>query len=209
MGGNLILDILLDNPEKTFSISRFILQPRNHPELLRRWAAQTPEFVISRELLAEEDGRLCEIIVVENALTGGDKAADLFFQDGESSEECDSEESPRVSITGDRGTLLGIRQYRIDAAEELRRRADVSEAVAYELPLSYFTDGVPYAMKFLQKKIRSEEQIIRRIEYSGISAASLKRLKESRERLGAFRRIEDCVGEMFQKGDKNGRYRQD
>ncbi len=25
MGGNLILDILLDNPEKTFSISRFIL----------------------------------------------------------------------------------------------------------------------------------------------------------------------------------------
>ena len=65
MGGNLILNILLDNPEKTFSISRFILQPRNHPELLRRWAAQTPEFVISRELLAEEDGRLCEIIVVE------------------------------------------------------------------------------------------------------------------------------------------------
>ncbi len=209
MGGNLILNILLDNPEKTFSISRFILQPRNHPELLRRWAAQTPEFVISRELLAEEDGRLCEIIVVENALAGGDKAADLFFQDGESSEECDSEESPRVSVAGDRGTLLGIRQDRIDAAEELRRRADVSEAVAYELPLSYFTDGVPYAMRFLQKKIRSEEQIIRRIEDSGISAASLKRLKESRERLGAFRRIEDCVGEMFQKGDKNGRYRQD
>ena len=113
---------------------------------------------------------------MENALAGGDKAADLFFQDGESSEECDSEESPRVSVAGDRGTLLGIRQDRIDAAEELRRRADVSEAVAYELPLSYFTDGVPYAMRFLQKKIRSEEQIIRRIEDSGISAASLKRL---------------------------------
>ncbi len=74
----------------------------------------------------------------------------------------------------------------------------MSEAVAYELPLSYFTDGVPYAMKFLQKN-PFEEQIIRRIEDSGISAASKKRLKESRERLGAFRRIEDCVERCFRK----------
>ena len=174
MGGNLILDILLDCPEKTFSADRFILQPRNHPELLRRWAAETPDFAISRELLAKEEGRLCEIIVVDHT---------------------------DLSCLNEDGALFDSQKERIDAAEELRSRADVSEDIAYELPLLYFIDKVPYAAEFLHGKIRSEEEIIKRIEESGTSEASLKRLKESRERLGAFRRIEECVGEMFQKGE--------
>ena len=80
MGGNLIwiffwIILKRRSPSPVLSFSREIIR-----SFLRRWAAQTPEFVISRELLAEEDGRLCEIIVVENALAGGDKAADLFFK---------------------------------------------------------------------------------------------------------------------------------
>ena len=66
MGGNLIRDILTDDPEKTLRIPRLILQPRNHPELLRIWVRQTPPFTVRQELLAEEDGRLCEIIIAEN-----------------------------------------------------------------------------------------------------------------------------------------------
>lgn len=163
MGGNLIRDILTEDPEKTLRIPRLVLQPRNHPELLRIWVRQTPPFAVRQELLAEEDGRLCEIIIAENTELTDFDAEDL--------------------------------RRRADAAERFRKCAGVPQDMTYELPMVYFSEHIRYGMEFLHRKAEAEERIIRRIEKAGMSQASALRLKESRERLAVFRRIEKCAGE--------------
>ena len=67
MGGILIRDILSDDLEKTKSFSKFILQPRNHSDVLRRWIGEIPWLSVTDESLAKEAGKLCEIITVENS----------------------------------------------------------------------------------------------------------------------------------------------
>lgn len=65
MGGILIRDILADDLEKTKSIPKYILQPRNHGDELRMWIEEVPWLSIRDESLAKEAGRLCEIMTVE------------------------------------------------------------------------------------------------------------------------------------------------
>lgn len=64
MGGILIRDILLNSPGVTKSIDRFILQPMTAQDEIRRWLIDNG-FAITDEVLAVEDHRIYEIIVVE------------------------------------------------------------------------------------------------------------------------------------------------
>lgn len=64
MGGLLIAKILGDDPAKSHSFHRLILQPRTASAELRRWLLDN-EFVITEERLAPEGRRLCEIITAE------------------------------------------------------------------------------------------------------------------------------------------------
>ena len=107
MGGNLILDILLDNPEKTFSISRFILQPRNHPELLRRWAAQTPEFVIKQRTAGGRGWASVRDYRCGKCVNRREQSSRSVFQDGESSESAIQKSRRAFLSPRDRGTSLG------------------------------------------------------------------------------------------------------
>ena len=63
MGGYLIRDILAEDPAKTMSFAKFILQPRNHAGALRHWLASNG-FRIARNQLVREGKFICEIITV-------------------------------------------------------------------------------------------------------------------------------------------------
>lgn len=63
MGGYLIRDILAEDPAKTVSFSKFILQPRNNAGILRHWLV-TNGFRIGRNQLVREGKFICEIITV-------------------------------------------------------------------------------------------------------------------------------------------------
>ena len=72
MGGLLMRDILAEDPDKTASFPKFILQPRNHSAALRYWLV-SQGFAIVRNQLVREGKFICEIITVsspKNAETG-------------------------------------------------------------------------------------------------------------------------------------------
>jgi tRNA (adenine22-N1)-methyltransferase len=62
MGGQLIESILEENPEKTASYRKFILQPRNNSGELRCYLYENG-FDIEQEILVDEGKFICEIIV--------------------------------------------------------------------------------------------------------------------------------------------------
>lgn len=64
MGGLLIEEILEKDPERTNSVKRFILQPRNAPDKLRKWLLEKG-FRITDEVLARESRFVWEIICAE------------------------------------------------------------------------------------------------------------------------------------------------
>ena len=63
MGGYLIRDILAEDPAKTVSFSKFILQPRNNAGILRHWLVSNG-FRIGKNQLVREGKFICEIITV-------------------------------------------------------------------------------------------------------------------------------------------------
>lgn len=63
MGGFLIRDILAEDPVKTASIPKYVLQPRNNAGILRHWLV-TNRFRIGRNQLVREGKFICEIITV-------------------------------------------------------------------------------------------------------------------------------------------------
>lgn len=67
MGGLLIADMLKWNLQKSRSIKRYILQPRNNPGRLRHFLACNG-FSIVKEGLVREGKFLCEILTVESGL---------------------------------------------------------------------------------------------------------------------------------------------
>jgi tRNA (adenine22-N1)-methyltransferase len=64
MGGLLIADILGDDPEKTKTFKKFILQPRTAQNKLRAWLLENG-FEIKEEALVREGEYICEIIAAE------------------------------------------------------------------------------------------------------------------------------------------------
>lgn len=69
MGGILMASILSADLEKTETFSKLVLQPRNHPEVLRHWLV-TNGFDIASESLVREKRNLCEIIVAKPHAAG-------------------------------------------------------------------------------------------------------------------------------------------
>lgn len=65
IGGQLMCEILDWNRAKSRSMKRYILQPRNHPGLIRRWLYENGFFVV-REGLVREGKFICEILTVES-----------------------------------------------------------------------------------------------------------------------------------------------
>ena len=64
MGGLLMIDILSEDPEKTASLKRLILQPRNAQDKLRKWLLDNG-FFIADEKLVRESRFVWEILLVE------------------------------------------------------------------------------------------------------------------------------------------------
>lgn len=64
MGGLLMIDILSEDPEKTLSVKRFLLQPRNAQDKLRKWLLDNG-FTIADEKLVRESRFVWEILLVE------------------------------------------------------------------------------------------------------------------------------------------------
>ncbi len=67
IGGQLMCEILDWNRAKSRSMKRYILQPRNHPGLVRKWLYEQG-FVITREGLVREGKYICEILTAESRL---------------------------------------------------------------------------------------------------------------------------------------------
>ena len=63
MGGLLIIDILKHDLAKSFSFQKFVLQPRNGSDKLRKWLFEN-KFIITDEELIKEGKFICEIITV-------------------------------------------------------------------------------------------------------------------------------------------------
>ena len=76
MGGLLMADILSQDWHKTRSVKRFILQPRNAQDKLRKWLLENG-FSITDEVLARESRFVWEILCVETA-AAKDPKADYF-----------------------------------------------------------------------------------------------------------------------------------
>ena len=68
MGGLMMTKILAAHPVKTRSFRKFILQPRNGRDKLRIWL-YNQGYTIVKERLVREGNYICEIFVVETALT--------------------------------------------------------------------------------------------------------------------------------------------
>ncbi len=74
MGGLLMQDILAADWKRTNSVERFILQPRNAQDKLRKWLLENG-FRITGEVLARENRFIWEIICAEPATFGNKKEA--------------------------------------------------------------------------------------------------------------------------------------
>ena len=63
MGALLMIRILSEDPAKTASFSKFVLQPRNYPQRLRKWLWEA-DFGLVEDKLVREGRRICEILTV-------------------------------------------------------------------------------------------------------------------------------------------------
>lgn len=63
MGGALMIRILSEDPEKTRSFKKLVLQPRNGQGKLRRWLLSNG-FFITKESLVQEGKYICEVLTV-------------------------------------------------------------------------------------------------------------------------------------------------
>lgn len=79
MGGSLIIDILSEDMDKTYSFKRFILQPRNNSGNLRRWLSLNG-FEIEKEVLAKE-GKFVSEIIVASPKKRNEREALVFIKD--------------------------------------------------------------------------------------------------------------------------------
>ena len=75
LGGNLMIDILGDDPEKAAGYPRYILQPRKATGRLRCYLYEQG-YAIAGERIADENGHLCEILSVVSP--GGDREGCLL-----------------------------------------------------------------------------------------------------------------------------------
>lgn len=78
MGGKLIRDIMADNMELTYSVNKFVLQPRIGQGYLRKWLCSNG-FAITHEDLVVEGDYIPEIITVLSPKEGACSSSDNLF----------------------------------------------------------------------------------------------------------------------------------
>ena len=119
MGGQLMRDLLAHDIEKTKSIKRFILQPRNKAGALRLWLLQNGMKIV-KEGLVKEGRFICEILTVE---TGYEEKQELKW-----SPEIDY---PDMLLESDKELLKLYLGYKLDFENriytEMLNGSDVSE----------------------------------------------------------------------------------
>lgn len=93
MGGLLMAEILGNDPAKSGSFKKFILQPRNNAGKLRKWLCLSG-YEITRETLVRERKRICEIIearppqVKADVIQAAELADDVEFEYPSALAEC-------------------------------------------------------------------------------------------------------------------------
>ena len=82
---------------------------------------------------------------------------------------------------------------RKDAARKLKEELSIADELEREIPLLYYTECKPYALEFVRRKVRQENDIIERIRRNSSTDNddALRRMYRSEERLAQLRRIEE------------------
>lgn len=76
MGGLMIRKILREGAEIAADLEWFVLQPQNHADALRKWLIEN-DYAIAAEVLAEEDGKIYEIMLVKHGKMAMPSAGEL------------------------------------------------------------------------------------------------------------------------------------
>ena len=141
MGGHLMTQILGSDPDKTVSFRKYILQPRNHAGLLRKWLTERG-FTIKENGLVREGKFICEVITVFAPKT-------LEIGDFEVSEASWEEGDPRWDLPEDicsADAALPEAYAALKAAQECKKleglqkskNADQKEIKKIEQRIDYF-----------------------------------------------------------------------
>ena len=157
MGGILIRDILADEPEKTKSISAFILQPRNHSDVLRKWIEETPWLSVTDESLAKEAGKLCEIIAVKN-ISGGIEDENRTEKERRDLKELQAKLAIPDQMTWEipLSYFTGQKPY---ALEFLKNKIDIEQAISRRI----IQNGMTETSKRRLKECRARLEALKRI----------------------------------------------
>ena len=76
MGGLMIRTIIQEGAAIAAGLKWFVLQPQNHADMLRKWLIEN-EYAIEAEVLAAEEGKIYEILLVRHGKMDVPSAAEL------------------------------------------------------------------------------------------------------------------------------------
>jgi tRNA A22 N-methylase len=172
MGGLLIQRLISADLDKSLSVNKFVLQPRNAPGALRRWLCGNG-FRIVGERLAREGRFICEIMaaVPAGACIGASSDPDAGMAGGGS--DAAGAGGRLAGYGSDTGLVEDPRYRQIEAAlSECGLEFEISPLLLYQ--------GDPLALPFILEKIRIEEKIAQELMDAGTKAGPrLEALKKA------------------------------
>ncbi len=166
MGGLLIRDILSHDIEKTRSLKKLILQPRNNSRELRGWMqSDLREFTIIKERVVKEGKKYSEILcAVRN-------------------EYVTDEDASRISRAADIKASLGISD-------------DISLEIPCMYLVDVDNDADDTVSEYLEKRVQVEERIIDSIKQSGRNESSERQLELTEKRLAEIKKMTAFSGQQ-------------
>jgi tRNA (adenine22-N1)-methyltransferase len=144
IGGNLMQEILEYDMDKSLSFSKYILQPRRHPGMIRYFLLNNG-FRIKEENLVEEGKFICEIITAVPAGHVERKAPAA----GPGSDEHDDITDPGCALAMD---------------ERMEHAAP--DSIVWEVPPWYGRSDEALAVQYVVRKLKREEMILKSKEDS-------------------------------------------
>ena len=217
MGGQLMIDILSKDIEKAKTYARLVLQPRNAPEKLRRWLIFCG-FSIINESLVREGKYICEVITAvpdeaksiaapgrnpaEGKESGGPapEAAETKESGGPAPGAAEGKESGGPGAEAAEGKKSGGPGAEAAGAEADGDFAPFENEIELELeweasPL-LFEKRDPLLPEFLERKIRTEREIIRQI-MDGSGDPNHQRIRMTEKRLAGFVKLRQEAGRLL------------
>ncbi|MDR1135673.1 MAG: class I SAM-dependent methyltransferase [Clostridiales Family XIII bacterium] len=140
MGGLLIRSIISADMKKTLSIKKYIFQPRNASDALRRWLFENG-FCVTDEKLAREGRFICEII-------------------------CASPSAAARALPG----FAAEQKSRGDTAYNDIENVLTEHGLQYEISPLLLYKGDPLVYPFIMKKIHIDERIAESMNKAGAAA---------------------------------------